>query len=120
VFGVETADQMVQMQGGFPDFKHQAASRAGAPYGAEPIDRGVVSLVAGAAAVKFAGSDLHRFLSPYISRPRRYAPQTRDSLEFPARFAGNSVTVPGFAPRDTLPIRRALKTVKCTRVINRI
>ena len=32
----------------------------------------------------------------------RNTPQTRDSLEIPAPFAGNSVTVPGFAPRDTL------------------
>src|ERR1019366_150547 len=33
----------------------------------------------------------------------RNTPQNRDSLEFPAQFAGISVTVPGFAPRDTPP-----------------
>jgi hypothetical protein len=38
-------------------------------------------------------------------------PQTRDSLEFPARFAGNSVTVPvvcpkGYAPAFVVPPNR--------------
>src|ERR1019366_8317015 len=32
--------------------------------------------------------------------------------KFPAQFAGNWLSVPGFAPRDMLPIRRAPKTVK--------
>src|ERR1035441_8087274 len=71
VIWIETPDQRVQPQGRVPDLKHQAASRATAPYGPRSIHRGVVSLVAGAAAVEFAGSDLHRFLTPYISRPRR-------------------------------------------------
>jgi hypothetical protein len=29
--------------------------------------------------------------------------------EFPAQFAGNWLSVPGFAPRDMLPVRRAPK-----------
>src|ERR1035438_2941425 len=40
---------------------------------------------------------------PLWGEASRNTPQTRDSLEFPAPFAGISVTVPGFAPRDTLP-----------------
>src|ERR1039458_648055 len=32
--------------------------------------------------------------------------------KFPAQFAGNWLSVPGFAPRDMLPVRRAPKTVK--------
>src|ERR1035438_713137 len=36
----------------------------------------------------------------------------RNDTEFPAQFAGNWLSVPGFAPRDMLPVRRAPKTVK--------
>jgi hypothetical protein len=32
--------------------------------------------------------------------------------KFPAQFAGNWLSVPGFAPRDMQPVRRAPKTVK--------
>src|ERR1039458_9771388 len=32
--------------------------------------------------------------------------------KFPAQFAGNWLSVPGFAPRDMLPVRRAPKMVK--------
>src|ERR1017187_7795010 len=46
---------------------------------------------------------LHSKLASFRQSPLPQTRQTRDSLEFPARFAGNSVTVPGFASRDTLP-----------------
>ena len=36
--------------------------------------------------------------------------------KFPAQFAGNWLSVPGFAPWDMLPVRRAPKTVKHLRL----
>jgi hypothetical protein len=61
--GVECAYQFVQAKRGFPNFKQQGASRTGTADAAEPIDGGLVTFVAGATAVKLAGSDLQRFLS---------------------------------------------------------
>src|ERR1035441_8000621 len=37
--------------------------------------------------------------------------------KFPAQFAGNWLSVPGFAPRDMLPVRRAPKRLS-TRACN--
>jgi hypothetical protein len=42
--------------------------------------------------------------------PGRRKPGT--DTKFPAQFAGNWLSVPGFAPRDMLPARRAPKTAK--------
>ena len=56
--GVEPADQLIQLEGGFPNIEKQAAPRATAPDAALPVDGGIVSLVPGTAAFELSGSDL--------------------------------------------------------------
>jgi hypothetical protein len=51
---------------------------------------------------------LNRFGGRWAEMRRKPGTDTK----FPAQFAGNWLSVPGFAPRDMLPVRRAPKTVK--------
>ena len=60
VGGVETADEFVEVQGGFPDFKKEDTARAVTADTAKTIDRRIVSFVFGAAAVELASSNLQR------------------------------------------------------------
>lgn len=56
--GVEPADQLIQLEGGFPNIEKQVAPRATAPDAALPVDGGIISLVPGATAFELSGSDL--------------------------------------------------------------
>jgi len=57
VIGIETADQLVELQGGLPDFAQQGAARAGAGYSAAAIHGGVIPFVPGTTALELPGSD---------------------------------------------------------------
>lgn len=57
--GVEFADEAVQVQRRLPDIEQEGAAGTGADNGSRSIDGGVITLVAGAAAVEFAGTNLH-------------------------------------------------------------
>src|SRR5437764_4797298 len=86
MLGIEVADQPVQSQGGFPNLEQQGTPRAGATNCSRPIHGGVVAFVFGAAAVKFAGSDLQRFLKE-ISRLAACHLRAGTPKERPARNA---------------------------------
>ena len=51
---------------------------------------------------------LNRFGESWPEMRRKPGTDTK----FPAQFAGNWLSAPGFAPRDMLPVRRAPKTAK--------
>ena len=58
--GIELADELVQLERGFPDLKQQVASRAAALSRRATVGSGIVALVAPATAVELARSDLQR------------------------------------------------------------
>ena len=64
--GIELADELIQIERGFPDFKQQVAPRAAALSRGAAIGGGIVALVAPATAVELARSDLQR-LALYLS-----------------------------------------------------
>jgi len=58
VAGVEFADKLIEPEGRLPDIEQQPAAGAPAYDSALAVDRGIVPLVFGAAAIEFAGADL--------------------------------------------------------------
>jgi len=70
--GVEPADQLIQLEGGFPNIEKQAAPRARAPDAALPVDSGTISFVSGAASFELPGSNLQggqAFSTPFSVSP---------------------------------------------------
>ena len=61
--GIEFADELVELERGFPDLKQQVASRAAALSRRTTIGGGIIALVAPATAVELARSDLQRLAS---------------------------------------------------------
>jgi len=64
--GIELADELVQLERGFPDLKQQVASRTAALSRRATVGGGIVAFVAPATAVELARSDLQRLaLRPF-------------------------------------------------------
>ena len=59
VGGVEFPDEFVERKGSLPDVEEKAAARARTDNSALPAGCRIVTLVAGTAAIKFSGADLH-------------------------------------------------------------
>jgi hypothetical protein len=63
VLGVEFTNELIELEGGLPDFAKQAASGAASDDTTTAVDGGIVPLVLGATAVKLAGADFQSVLN---------------------------------------------------------
>ena len=77
VGGVELPDQLVQLEGSFPDLVQQTTARAAAPNAALPVGGWVEPSVFGATAIELPGSNLQTRTNPYTvtgsARPAKRA-----------------------------------------------
>jgi hypothetical protein len=57
VLGVESADELIELEGGFPDITQKTAAQAAPNDASASVDSGAVAFVPGAAAIELAGAN---------------------------------------------------------------